>query len=175
MIDRTLTSLSGAALLLAALAGVPAEAQDVPPPQETAAPAQLEDPAAEEPAVQTSPAAEPGEATGPGEAAEHSAAQPAATSPAGARNPRFKTVDRLELESTAITGNRELPKVLYIVPWKKSDLGDLLGRPASSLLDEVLAPVDRDVFRRQTEYFSTLDQGAAGTGQAPEPQPEQDK
>lgn len=67
-----------------------------------------------------------------------------------------KTLDRMELDSTVITGNRELPKVLYIVPWKKSGMGDLPGRPANSLLDEVLAPVDREVFRRQTEYFTTL-------------------
>ena len=50
-----------------------------------------------------------------------------------------KAEDHLTLDTTDITGNQELPKVLYIVPWKKSDLGDLLGKPANSLLDEVLA------------------------------------
>jgi hypothetical protein len=69
---------------------------------------------------------------------------------------RPATLDRLELDTTAITGNRELPKVLYIVPWKKSDLGDLTGRPTNSLLDEVLAPVDREVFRRQSAYYETM-------------------
>jgi hypothetical protein len=64
--------------------------------------------------------------------------------------------DRLELETTQITGNRELPRVLYVVPWKRPDLGDLAGRPANSLLDEVLAPVDRDVFRRQNRYYEAL-------------------
>ena len=39
-----------------------------------------------------------------------------------------------------------MPKVLYIVPWKKSDLGDLVGRPVNTLLDEVLEPVDPEVF-----------------------------
>ena len=29
-----------------------------------------------------------------------------------------KAVDRLNLDATAITGNRELPKVMSIVPWK---------------------------------------------------------
>jgi len=67
-----------------------------------------------------------------------------------------KVMDRLELEATTITGNRELPKVMYVVPWKKADLGDLTGRPVNSLLDEVLAPVDRDVFRREVAYFSAL-------------------
>lgn len=56
--------------------------------------------------------------------------------------------DRLNLDTTVVTGNRELPKVLYIVPWKKSDLGDLPAQPFNTLLDEALAPVDRDVFRQ---------------------------
>jgi hypothetical protein len=68
-----------------------------------------------------------------------------------------KAMDRLELDTTSITGNRELPKVLVIVPWKRSDLGDLLGKPVNSLLDEVLTPVDRDVFKRENRYFTALD------------------
>jgi hypothetical protein len=81
-----------------------------------------------------------------------------------------KAMDRLELDTTSITGNRELPKVLYIVPWKRSDLGDLLGKPVNSLLDEVLTPVDRDVFRRENRYFTALDEGTspgAGAQTAP--------
>lgn len=79
-----------------------------------------------------------------------------ATDAPAARSPD-RAVDRLDLDATSITGNRELPKVMYVVPWKKADLGDLSGRPANSLLDEVLAPVDRDVFRRQLSYFSQID------------------
>ncbi len=79
--------------------------------------------------------------------------------------PRAPTVDRLELDPTTITGNRELPKVMVIVPWKRSDLGELQGRPANSLLNEVLSPVDRDVFRREMRYFDALDA-------APSTQPE---
>jgi hypothetical protein len=67
-----------------------------------------------------------------------------------------KAHDRIELDTTQITGNRELPKVLYIVPWKRSDLGDLVGKPVNSLLDEVLTPVDRDVFKRQNRYYDAL-------------------
>ena len=69
---------------------------------------------------------------------------------------RFRTMDRLELGTTSITGNQELPKVMYVVPWKKAELGDLSGKPARSLIDEILAPVDRDVFRREVGYFETL-------------------
>lgn len=64
--------------------------------------------------------------------------------------------DRVKLEGTSITGNRELPKVLYIVPWKKASVGELVGRPVESLLDEVLAPLDREVFNRQVEYHKAL-------------------
>lgn len=60
--------------------------------------------------------------------------------------------DRAEIDPTKIIGNRELPKVLYIVPWKKPLPGELAGRPPASVVDEALAPVDRDVFRRQVRY-----------------------
>jgi hypothetical protein len=68
-----------------------------------------------------------------------------------------------------------LPKVLYIVPWKRSDLGDLVGRPVNSLLDEVLQPLDRDVFQRENRYYDALQpsQGAPkpGTAQGSESKP----
>lgn len=65
-------------------------------------------------------------------------------------------MDEIDLDRTEITGNQELPKVLYIVPWKKSDPGDLTGRPVNTLLDEVLAPIDRSEFIRQVEYYDEL-------------------
>ncbi len=69
----------------------------------------------------------------------------------------------LDLGTTSITGNQELPKVLYIVPWKRSDLADLVGRPVNTLLDEVLAPIDPDVFERHLDYYGLLyAEGAAG-------------
>ncbi|MFO1401055.1 MAG: hypothetical protein U1F30_07560 [Steroidobacteraceae bacterium] len=71
-------------------------------------------------------------------------------------------MDRLELESAQITGNKELPKVMYVVPWRRPDLGEFAGKPPNSLLDELLAPVDRDVFRRQYRYFSALQPDAKG-------------
>jgi hypothetical protein len=168
MINRSLTVLSGVLLLLAANA-VTAQTEDAEPAAPGAGadkPAMAQDaksqreereaiePAVSEPVPSTA-APPPAEATPP--------AAPAPKAPgAASTNTKFRTVDRIELESTAITGNRELPKVLYIVPWKKADLGDLVGRPANSLLDEVLTPVDREVFRRQTEYFSKLDTQSAG-------------
>jgi hypothetical protein len=67
-----------------------------------------------------------------------------------------QVMDRMELGRTEITGNQELPKVMYIVPWQRSDPGDLIGRPVNTLLDEVLAPLDRDEFVRQVIYYGDL-------------------
>jgi hypothetical protein len=60
--------------------------------------------------------------------------------------------DRAVIDDTKIIGNRELPKVIYIVPWRKPAPDDLSPRPLESVLDEALAPIDRDVFRRQVRY-----------------------
>ena len=70
--------------------------------------------------------------------------------------------DRADLDRAQIIGNRELPKVLYIVPWKKPAPGALAGKPVASVLDEVLAPVDRDVFRRHVSYELQLVPRTAG-------------
>jgi hypothetical protein len=67
-----------------------------------------------------------------------------------------RVMDELDLGRTEITGNQELPTVLYIVPWQKSDPGDLMGRPVNTLLDEILAPIDRTEFVRQIDYYDDL-------------------
>lgn len=64
--------------------------------------------------------------------------------------------ERPELGGMAVFGNRELPKALVIVPWKAPDPGALDGKPVDSLLDEVLVPVDRDVFLREIEYYDAV-------------------
>ena len=85
----------------------------------------------------------------------------AAKGASAGKTPGKKGTDRLELEATDVTGNSELPKVLYIVPWKPSELGDMAGRPVNSLLDEVLQPLDRDVFKRENRYYEALKPDAA--------------
>ncbi|MFQ6022373.1 MAG: hypothetical protein ACE5NW_06590 [Acidiferrobacterales bacterium] len=67
-----------------------------------------------------------------------------------------QAVDRVDLEGTSIIGNRELPKVLYIVPWKKADVENLMGNPVANLVDEALGPVDREVFRREVQYYDSI-------------------
>lgn len=67
-----------------------------------------------------------------------------------------RVMDSIELGRTEITGNQELPTVMYIVPWQKADPGDLMGKPVNTLLDEVLAPIDREEFIRQVGYYDDL-------------------
>jgi hypothetical protein len=113
------------------------------------------------PAVDTSKAAE-----SPPPAAEPSTTSERVGGPrAVVRN------DRLDLDTTTVTGNRELPKVMYVVPWKKSDLGDLPAQPFNTLLDEALTPVDRDVFRREVTYYGAINSAGGGGADAAAPPP----
>lgn len=84
------------------------------------------------------------------------AAQGKAAAPTASDKATAPVQDKAEIDRTQIIGNRELPKVLYIVPWKKPLPGEMSGRPVASVLDEALAPVDRDVFRRQVQYDAQL-------------------
>ena len=84
--------------------------------------------------------------------------------PGGAGQKAPGASDRLELGTATVTGDREQPKVMYIVPWKKSDIGDLAGKPMNSLVDEILAPVDRDVFKREVVYYKAVQAEASQNG-----------
>ncbi len=130
------------AMLLAAFATFAQDTDDLEPAVDTSA---------YEPAVDTSAAA----------AEEPDEIEPAVSSAVLAADVTrdesgTRVMDRLDLGITEITGNQELPKVLYIVPWQKSDPGDLTGKPVNSLIDEVLAPLDREEFIRQVKYYNDL-------------------
>ena len=93
----------------------------------------------------------------------HGTEPPAAAVPKGtvASAPTSRTaagpaVDRLQLDATSITGNRELPKVMSIVPWKASEPPAGPDRPMGSLIDELLSPLDRDEFKREITYYGDL-------------------
>lgn len=136
---RRTTWLSFTFVALIATGANAQDADDIGPAVDTSAPV------AEDigPAVDTSAA----EVDDVSPAVNTSTAQPARSREA---------IDSLSLDTSQIVGNQELPQVLYIVPWKSSDLGDLVGRPVNTLLDEVLAPADREVFKRQVSYYEDL-------------------
>jgi hypothetical protein len=64
--------------------------------------------------------------------------------------------EELQLDGMAVVGNRELPKALFIVPWKTPEAAMAPDRPVNTLVNDVLQPVDPDVFRRKLEYFETV-------------------
>jgi len=64
--------------------------------------------------------------------------------------------DRLELDSTSIVGSKELPKILYIVPWKNTKLSTLDTSLEEGAFDSTMVPLDRYVFRREIKYQQML-------------------
>jgi hypothetical protein len=153
------------AMVWSAAMGV-AAAQQPAPPAAVQAPAPAASTTVTKP-VNTDAQAEAGE---PRANTSQPAAPPPPAAPAAAKAPvkaapkAPNAVDRLELGAATVTGDREQPKVMYIVPWKKSDVGDMGGKPMNSLLDEVLAPVDREVFRRQVDYYGVIKTDASQNG-----------
>ncbi len=64
----------------------------------------------------------------------------------------------IELDETVISGNQELPKVLYILPWQSpSGLPDVEVR-ADFTEVEVFRRLYPPAYRRELRYFETLDQ-----------------
>ena len=102
-----------------------------------------------------------------GQSSAAKTAKPAATegvSKAASGEKGGARTDRLDLGLATVTGDHEQPKVLYIVPWKRADIGDLEGKPMNSLVDEVLSPVDRDVFKREVVYYKAIQADTSQNG-----------
>lgn len=62
-----------------------------------------------------------------------------------------KKEDVVEMSGISIIGNRELPKTLFIVPWKNSEVG--VETELTNTLNEGMQPLDREVFERELEYY----------------------
>jgi len=131
--------------------------------------AQPPSPPAAADATTATPSAKPTKATAQSEAGDPRADTSAARAPAKASPKSAPKIDRLELGTATVTGDREQPKVMYIVPWKRSDIGDLTARPMNSLVDEILAPVDRDVFKREVVYYHAVQSDTSQNGAPPRP------
>ncbi len=74
-------------------------------------------------------------------------------------------------DGTSIIGNREQPKLLIIVPWKRPPPGRLPVRPYTSRLDEALRPVVREVMRRRIDYEKAVTERPKQTPNQQETQP----
>jgi hypothetical protein len=180
---NTLSKALGLSLLCLAMkayaqqpapATAPAGDPPAPAPAPAAAPAPVAAPAKPPKATAQSEAGEPRANTSRPAPAQSEAGEPRAGTPkappAAARPPGVAgqkgpgATDRLQLGTATVTGEREQPKVMYVVPWKRSDIGDLAGKPMNSLVDEILAPVDRDVFKREVGYYKAVQADASQNG-----------
>lgn len=67
---------------------------------------------------------------------------------------------QVEVTGTTIIGTKEAPNVLNVVPWQGKELNadpwDIRPSPAQSVLEDSLQPIDRDVLRREIEYFNLI-------------------
>lgn len=62
--------------------------------------------------------------------------------------------DKLELETITIKGNRELPKVLYIVPWKRMKNDNFDQKLVlHSLFKDAFDPIEPEAFERHVENY----------------------
>jgi hypothetical protein len=64
--------------------------------------------------------------------------------------------DKVRLNETIISGNQELPKVLYIQPWQDSSALPDLGIETKLSLRDVLRPIYPPAYRRELELHDRL-------------------
>ncbi len=64
--------------------------------------------------------------------------------------------DELDLEGARVYGNRDLPNITYIVPWKDEELEVIDIQPVTNFFENALKPLDRDVFLREIEHLERL-------------------
>lgn len=79
-------------------------------------------------------------------------AAPIAVSAQGAKNTKNDNTEAKELSGMSVLGNNETPKALYIVPWKGSELGAAADL-RTGLLNDAMAPVDKEVFMRELQFY----------------------
>ena len=63
----------------------------------------------------------------------------------------------IRLDETVISGNQELPKVLYILPWQTPEGMPELDVRADLAEGEIFRRLYPPAYRRELKYFETLD------------------
>lgn len=81
-----------------------------------------------------------------------------------AEEPAAPKGDKL-MSGMSVVGNDDAPKSLVIVPWKSSVLGDTLD--VSRGLGASRGPVDRDVFKRELDYYQIRAASRDSNGSGP--------
>ena len=92
--------------------------------------------------------------SGPADAEEAKSKQPVAEMPQGV----------LQLDETVISGNQELPKVLYILPWREPQGLPDIEIQAELVQAQVFRRLYPPAYRRELGYFETLQGLSEDTG-----------
>ncbi len=116
---------------------------------------------AEEPVAKIAPDAAESAAETADATADEKAVEEAAEKAAEQAAPKAEEGEKV-VSGMSIVGNDEAPKSLVIVPWKSSSLGDALDVDRN--LEDGRGPVDRDVFRRQLDYYRIRSASARSGG-----------
>ena len=66
--------------------------------------------------------------------------------------------ERINMKAMSIVGNKELPNVLYTLPWKQANLPEMVELPLSSLINDALQPIDRQTMLRRQYYKQVIKQ-----------------
>lgn len=61
--------------------------------------------------------------------------------------------DVIESEGTRIIGDSDMPKALYIVPWKKPALPTLSSRPVTPFVNSALSSINRDLLELRIKHY----------------------
>ena len=68
--------------------------------------------------------------------------------------PSVQAAEQTEMEGITITGNKELPNILYVISWKSPELPPVEDIPLASLIDHALEPLDRRSVLREEQYYN---------------------
>ncbi len=72
----------------------------------------------------------------------------------------FSTLVSALDEGTTIIGTKEAPNVLNVVPWQDDEFTgnpwEIQPEPGNSVLENTQKSLDKDVLRREVEYFNLL-------------------
>jgi len=60
--------------------------------------------------------------------------------------------EKITMDSLQVIGNKEMPNILYILPWQAAQLPTMVELPLSGLIQDALQPVDRESILRRRYY-----------------------
>src|SRR6056297_2585520 len=60
--------------------------------------------------------------------------------------------ENITMDSLQVIGNKEMPNILYILPWQTAQLPTMVELPLSGLIQDALQPVDRESILRRKYY-----------------------